>query len=187
MRLMDWSELKEIPAWLPINALPEQPVHLDGVLFRLAPSQYLICPPYNERFERVSGIAAFLGALLWAPNDGAARRAALMDIEADSPGIRPVAESLPPRELLPSSGSTKYGAILGELRAASSRRYLETASYRVATDGAFIHRTISSVPYTFFFRNRKDDDSDPCYAIEYLPSGFKNAADFASGITEKKS
>lgn len=183
---MEWKKLKEIPAWVPISALPEQPVHLHDVLFRLAPTQYLICPPYNEHFERVPGIGGFLGSLLWAPNDGAARRAALMDIEADSAEKRPKVEPPPPLDLLLPGGPTAYGAILAEVKAERYGRHLESASYRVAKDGAFVHRSISAGAFTFFFRNRKDDDNDPCYAIEYLPSGFKKAAEYAQSFDQQK-
>lgn len=183
---MTWKELKQIPAWTPINELAEQPVHVDDVLFRLGPTQYLICPPYNEHFVHVSGTVGFLGSLLWAPNEGAARRAGLMDIEADSLEARPKVESHPPVELLLQGGPTTYGDILREVQTGRHGRYLESASYRIGKDGAFVHRSISAVPFTFFFRNRKDEASDPCYAVEYLPSGFKRAADFAQAMPGSK-
>jgi hypothetical protein len=176
---MEWEQLKKVPAWTPINELPEAPQHLADILFRLGTSQYLICPPYNEHFERLPGIAGFLGSILWAPHDGAARRAALMDIEGDEATTRPAVETPPPPALLLPDRATTYGAILNQLKKARHGRLLESASYRVAKDGAFVHRSISAVPFTFFFRNRKDDDNDPCYAIEYLPAGFGKAAEYA--------
>ena len=182
---MEWKKLKELPAWMPLSGLPQQPHHLEDVLFRLAPTQYLVCPPYNERFERVPGTAGFLGSLLWAPNDGAARRAALMDIEADSPDTRPQVEPAPDLELLLAGAPTAYGTILAEAKTGRYGRYLESASYRVAKDGAFVHRSISVVPFTFYFRNRADDAGDPCYAIEYLPPGFKKAAEYAASLDQK--
>lgn len=63
--------------------------------------------------------------------------------------------------------------------------FLESATYRVAKDGAFVHRNISAAPYTFFFRSRKDDDDDRCYAIEYRLPGYKKAAEYARSLTEQ--
>jgi hypothetical protein len=168
---MEWKALKEIPAWVPITELPEQPVRVDDVLYYLAPTQYLICPPHNEQLATIPGVAGFLGSLLWAPNDGAARRAALMDVEADAVEKRPRVEPPPPPELLLSPDATAYGVILARAKSGRHGRHLESASYRIGRDGAFVHRSISVGPTTFFFRSRKDDDSDPCYAIEYLPAG----------------
>lgn len=172
---MEWNELKELPAWMPIHGLPATPARVDDVLFRIAPTQYLICPPYNERFERISGATAFLGSVLWAPNDGAARRAVLMEIEADLQRDESIAGSPPPEMLLPS-GATTYGAILEEVKSGRHGRYLEGASFRIGSDGAFVHRSISVSPLTFFFRSREDDDHDRCYAIEFLPPGFQKVS-----------
>src|SRR4051812_27063571 len=113
--VMAWGDLKSVAAWTPLTALNVSPEHLGGTLFRLSPTQFLICPPVNERFERVAGVPGFVAAILWAHYDGAARRAILMEVEADKPEFRPVREH-PPLELLPSSGGDTYGSIIGELR-----------------------------------------------------------------------
>ena len=185
-RPMDWARLKELPAWLPTTELPEPPVHLKDRLFRVAGTQYLICPPHNERFERVPSIPGFVGYLLWASHDGAARRAALMEVEADTSDARPDFEIPPPELLLPGNSAT-YGAVLREAKTGRHGRCLESASYRVGTDGAFVHRSIGVGPYTFFFRNRKDDPSDPCYAIEYLCAGVRGAAEYVPSAEQGES
>jgi hypothetical protein len=184
--LVDWHELKAIAAWTPINALPVQSAHLEGVLFRLAPTQYVICPPYNEHLLRVPGVVGFLGALLWAPHDGAARRAALLDIEADDAIRRLEIEPVPPADLLLPGGPTSYGAILSELKTGRYGKPFESASYRVAKDGAFVHRSISVGGHEFFFRNRKDDDNDTCYAIQFRPTGFRKAAEYAQSAAKQR-
>jgi hypothetical protein len=109
-----------------------------------------------------------------------------MDIEADDAAERPDVEPAPPPELLLAGGDPTYGAILAEVKTQRYGRYLESASYRVAKDGAFVHRSISVAPFAFFFRSREDDDSDPCYAIEYLPSGFRRAAEYARSSQQEK-
>ena len=104
-----------------------------------------------------------------------------MEVEADKPEFRPVREH-PPLELLPSSGGDTYGSIIGELRSEEHRNFLESATFRVAKDGAFVHRNISAPPYTFFFRSRKEDDNDSCYAIEYRLPGYKKAAQYVQSL-----
>ena len=61
-------------------------------------------------------------------------------------------------------------------------RVLESATYRVAKDGAFVHRVISVAPYSYFFRGRRNDHDDLCYAIEYRLPGFEKAAEFARSL-----
>lgn len=181
---ISWGDLKNIPAWTPLTALQRSVEHLDGTLFRLSATQYLICPPCNERFERLPGVSGFVAAVLWAPYEGAARRALLMDLEADKPEFRPSPEPVPPAELLlPDAGDT-YGSIIAVLRAERHKNFLESATYRIAKDGAFVHRNISTAPYTFFFRSRKDDNDDRCYAIEYRLPGYKKAAEYAQSLVQ---
>lgn len=179
-----WEGLKSIAAWTPLPALQHTTRHLSGTLFQLSVTQYLICPPSNERFERPPGIPGFIAALLWAQYEGAARRAILMDVEADKPELRPLPEP-PPSELLLPGASDTYGSIVAELRTERHGKFLESATYRVARDGAFIHRNISAAPYTFFFRSRKDDDNDRCYAIEYRLPGYKKAAEYAQSLAQQ--
>jgi hypothetical protein len=178
-----WGDLKNIAAWTPLTALQHSTRHLGGTLFQLSGTQYLICPPSNERFERPPGIPGFVAALLWAEYEGAARRGILMEVEADKPDFRPLPEP-PPVELLLAGAGDTYGSIMAELQAKGYGNFLESATYRVAKDGAFVHRNISAAPYTFFFRSRKDDDDDRCYAIEYRLPGYKKAAEYAQSFAQ---
>jgi hypothetical protein len=180
----DWGDLKGIAAWTPLTEMQGATRHLGGTLFQLSATQYLICPSSNERFERLPGIPGFVAALLWAQHEGAARRAILMETEADRPELRPPPEPPPPELLLPGVDDT-YGSILAELRTQRDGSVLTSAAYRVARDGAFIHRKIGAAPYTFFFRNRKDDDADPCYAIEFRLPGFEKAAEHARSLRDQ--
>lgn len=120
----------------------------------------MVAVPHNGRFDR-NDAGPFVTALLWAETDGAAKRAKLMEIEADDPG----AASSAPRDLLPGPATT-YGDIARTLEQ-QGRAFQEYAEYRVARDGAFIHRTIEAAPYAFFFRKLEHDDSDRCYAIRF--------------------
>jgi hypothetical protein len=105
----------------------------------------------------------FIYGIVLAASDGAIRRAFLMDIESDG------GEKLinVPTEFLPSGGAVAatYGEILRGLKNDKPKTCFETASYRIATDGRFIHREIETERFTFFFRNPEHDDSEAPYAI----------------------
>ncbi len=148
---VSWDALKKISAWTPLTALEEPFEHLGGTLFRLSPTQYLICPPYDAEFVRRPDVPGFVAAVLWAAYDGAARRAVLKEVEADNPESRPLAEPAPPGELLLPGAGVTYGSIVAALRARPPGKFLESATYRLAKDGTFVHRNISAAPYSFFW------------------------------------
>jgi hypothetical protein len=100
--------------------------------------------------------------IMWAPNDGAAKRAHLMRIEEDVNQIPAEA----PSELLPVVSGKTYGEIVQELKG-RNERFLEHASYRIASDGAFVHRAISTERIEILFRSVEDEDSELPYAITY--------------------
>jgi hypothetical protein len=158
---LSWSTLRTLAVWTPASSLSARLVRIEDDLFRLRTGAYLVCLPYDERFEAAAG-ERFVTALLWAASDGAARRAHLMEIEADDLATGPA-----PGELLPPGQPQAYGAIMAALKTSGCRNYIERASYRIAKDGAFVHRAIDAPPYSFFFRNPEDDDSDRCYAVQY--------------------
>jgi hypothetical protein len=85
-----------------------------------------------------------------------------MDIESDDGETMDV-----PAEFLPSGGTVTatYGEILRGLKNDKPRICQETASYRIASDGRFIHRRIETECFEFLFRNPEHDDSEPPYAI----------------------
>jgi hypothetical protein len=172
---VSWAELRRLPAWTPLTALPWLATPVDGPLFQLSTTQYLLCPPYDEKFQRAPNVPGFVAALLWAPHEGAARRVTLLSVEADDPLSRPAVEPPPPREMLLCSECDTYGAIVSHLEAAHSA-FTETATYRIASDGAFVHRTLNALSLTFFFRSRKESDDERCYAIQYRLPRQKPAA-----------
>lgn len=96
--------------------------------------------------------------IFWAASEGAAHRALLMDIEADDSLIGDV-----PEYFLPNSAGPTYGEIVEALRRGGDS-YLETASYRIATDGLFVHRTIKNEQFTFFFRGPEYNNGEKPYA-----------------------
>lgn len=158
---LDWADLKSLPRWTRLSQVTTGAVSVGDDLFRVGPGKYLICAPYSRDLEEQGG-NRFVTALVWAGTDGAARRAVLMQIEADQSNGAP-----PPPELLPPGQPVTYGEIVRKLRKGHLGEYEETASYRIASDGAFVHRHVTTAAFSFHFRKREHDDSDPCYAIEY--------------------
>lgn len=149
-----------VPCWVPLRHVVSCAEPVGRNLFRIAPCQYLVALPSNERFE-VTPDAPLVTALLWAPTDGAARRVLLFEVEADE-----LADAEPPPELLPAGHSRTYGRILDHVRGTGEGMVIESATYRIARDGAFVQRNILTRQVEFHFRKRHGAH-DRCYAITY--------------------
>jgi hypothetical protein len=161
---MSWKYLKALRCWTPLSEMTDSATPLGNGLYGIGQGQYLIAVPHNERMERDEK-GPFVTGLLWAETDGAAKRAKQMEVEADDSRHT----SSPPADLLPGNARS-YGEIIAALKR-QGQSFQEYAEYRVATDGAFVHRTVETGLYSFFFRKVEHDDLDPCYAIQYtLPS-----------------
>lgn len=106
------------------------------------------------------GRASFLSGVFCAPDDGAIRRVVAMETEEDSGVLL-----TPPSVFLPDGVEPEYGKILAGLKKMNPRVCQESASYRIAVDGNFVHRTIETEKYTFYFRGTSDDNSEPPYVI----------------------
>ncbi len=156
---IDWARLLAVPRWSPLAALGVEAVGLGGTLYKISSGAYLTCVQHDAQLHPVRG--HLLTAVWWAASDGAARRAQLMEIEADDLVVEP-----PPDALLPQAGSHTYGSIIRALRD-TGRAFDEWADYRIAKDGAFVHRTLNAPPHAFHFRRPEEDRSDACYAIQY--------------------
>lgn len=134
---------------------------LDQSLYRVEAGLYLLLTSFTETLEKHAS-APFVSALIWATDDGAAQRAILMLIEEDEEKL-----GIPPAELLPAGVSkAEYGAIL-EASRREAKVVQETAVYRVATDGRFVHRQIETEKHIFYFRHPRQDLREIPYAIMY--------------------
>ena len=58
-----------------------------------------------------------------------------------------------------------YGSIRDALRCLDPERILECASYRVMSDGAFVHKTLEGRRATYYFRSAEITESELPYAI----------------------
>jgi len=97
-------------------------------------------------------------AILWAASRGAAMRVWYSKIEADELQL-----SIPPHYVLPN-GARNYGELTRSLKE-NEISFLESASYRIMVDGAFIHKTISARGVTYYFRALTENADEVPYAV----------------------
>lgn len=148
----------------PISEVIRQPRAEDFLstsIYKMWPGIYLLISPFRPGSLEADSSGPFVNGLVWAPSDGAVRRALLMEIESDDGVIATV-----PDDFLPAKSiAATYGELLQKLKDGKPRVCQEKAAYRVASDGRFIHRMIETEQYSYFFRNNTYDDSELPYAI----------------------
>lgn len=133
---------------------------LGKVLYRVGGGMYI----YLTNFVGGKSIdeGPFLFGIFCAPDDSALMRATAMKVEGDLGAFL-----TPPPGFLPDDLPKVYGAILNWIKEMRPNVCQESASYRIASDGIFVHRTIETEKYTFYFRGENHDDHEPPYAILY--------------------
>lgn len=133
---------------------------LVGSLYRLADGVCLQTSKYknNEFIDSVD--SPFVTGVLFVPGDDAAKRVSVMSIEDDTGAPLPIFPGI-----LPGAVSPEYGSILSELNRIQSKVIQETAAYRIAVDGIFVHRTIETKNYIFYFRGCAFNDRESSYAV----------------------
>ena len=159
---MKWSELINIPKWTSINKSGLDLTELEEDFYQISKHQYCLSAPYNSRSLEVAPGGPFITAFLWACSEGSARRVYLNKIELDD-----TVNLSPPPEILPRPDQKTYKEILTGLKELRCKSVLEHASYRIVSDGAFIHRIIESEIASYFFRKPEYDDSEVPYAIQW--------------------
>lgn len=157
---MNWRKLIKIRCWTPLDLIGFDAAQVRDTLYRLEPRAFLIAVPHNKSLEAV-GNTKFVTSAMWAESEGAALRAALMDIRSDEivGGL-----NIPPEMLLPGSPKT-YGDIIDVLKFNSPGSYMEYANYSIAQGRAFTHRVIDAKNLKFFFRGRANDVDEAPYAV----------------------
>jgi hypothetical protein len=159
-----------LPRWTPFSYLgpsPESDRFVQEFLYRLADNIHLCLSPINGKsFEEEGG--PFMTGILWGCDEGAVKRAWSMDIESDQG-----ATSVVPVELLPPSVQPTYGSILLGLKRTNPRVCIETATYRIATDGLFAFRSIQTEKFDIYFRSPAHDDLEAPFAVLRKLEEFK--------------
>src|SRR4051812_23867681 len=151
---MTWSELKRFASWTPLRQFPT-PLHfLSDGLAMISDCSFFYVVPYNRQLIKTAE-GPYITLLIWAQSPGAALRATESQIEKDDGS----ANFQPPPELLLSPDAATYGSILRQVPDRGDVSVMEHADYRIAGDGAFVHRTISvGYEFEFYFRGRDNND-----------------------------
>lgn len=129
-------------------------------LYRVDDSIYLFLSKFKLENSKEESVGPFVSGILFAPDDGAAKRVSMSMIEEDLGR-----HLLPPALLYLRASEFRYSDILSNLKGTHPKVCQESASYRIATDGQFIHRKIETESYTYYFRSMLDDPNEPPYAI----------------------
>lgn len=158
MEINDLISLKKLTPLSAAVGKIEPVAFLGKSLYRLGGGIYF----YLTKFGGSNSEGPFLSGLFCAPDDGAMMRVTAMDIDEDSGSIL-----TPPSGFLPPEVAPQYGTILNWLKSMRPKVCQESASYRIASDGLFVHRTIETEKYTVYFRGANDDDHERPYAILY--------------------
>lgn len=129
-------------------------------LYRVGSTLFLCLSKVRIGGPRVDEVGPFVTGVLWAPDLSAARRAMDLAIEEDL-GM----QAGPPIEMLPPGSAPEYLEILAGLKKLGAKVCQETASYRIAVDGIFVHRSIETERYKFYFRSHTDERHEQPFAI----------------------
>ena len=151
-----WKLLCRLKSGTPIHVLNQDVTILDDDIYKISESQYCFADiPYHSSNDTPRIVSIF-----WACSEKAFRRAYFKEVEGDDLVI-----CNPPNELLPPESGPTYRQILEGLKASGARGLIEYASYRVMSDGAFVHRGIESDSVAYYFRSSDFIDGELPYSI----------------------
>lgn len=151
-----WVLLCALRPGTPIDVLGQDLLVLEDDVYKLSSSQYCLAEaPYGEP-DATPRLISFY----WACSEKAFRRAYFKEVEGDD-----MAVCNPPSELLPEGPGATYGQIRDALRSCGGDRAMEHASYRIMSDGAFVHRSLENASATYHFRSPEPVDDELPYAI----------------------
>ena len=162
--ITDWSALMTNTKWIPLRDSGIQIPHVIDGLTQLDEQTFAVVVPHDAGFRPDAPDAPFISALVRAPDISAARRAVLLEVEGD----RGCALAALPEEL--AAGRLTYRGLLERLTQ-SGEGAREFASYRAASDGAFVHRVVESGNLSFYFRDVGNPDEIAYAILLHLPRG----------------
>jgi hypothetical protein len=166
---LELSELLTLPRGTSLAAVTKS-TEWNGFVgksvFRFQLGGYFQLSQFKNRNLVHDAGAPFIVGIYFAPDDGAIKRVTEFAVEEDAN------EKLTlPSIALPSGSISEYGSILMGLKKTHPDVCQETGAYRIATDGKFIHRSIETGRWTYFFRGAADDKHEPPYAVLYKSIG----------------
>jgi hypothetical protein len=158
---MDWRSAKQCLPWCPLSDFPFEASLLSGGLLRVGSDAFVFTVPYDQHLAKTP-LAPYVTLLVWAPSEGAALRALESEIEKDD-GV----SGEPPPEMLFDPNAKTYAAIVRAAKQQYGGEFSEHASYRIATDGAFIQKSVSAGPFEYCFRSPSRVGAEAPFAIKY--------------------
>lgn len=159
---MNWYEIKQYAKCQPLLKFPGTGATINEDIFKINENTYLFLVPYNRELVETDE-APYISLVIWGQSEGAVRRAYCQEIEKDNM----LQEYEPPNEMLLPTGSRTYKDILNDAKTEMFGTWMEAATYRIVSDGKFIHKTIEVGNFIFHFRNNEDDQDEKPYVISY--------------------
>ncbi|AVI86960.1 MULTISPECIES: hypothetical protein [Pseudomonas syringae group] len=159
--MQNWTSLRKMKAGEIIDLQGQPFLSMEDEAYKISDMQYLLANPLNNSTEG----KLHLLSLFWAASEKAFRRAYYRDIEGDDMAIE-----TPPSELLPAGSARTYRQIRETLDVDSTQKFMEHASYRLMSDGAFIHKSLESLSAVYYLRSPDRADDEMPYAILWKPS-----------------
>ena len=163
--VMELGNLFCLPRGTRLSEVVKQPdadAFLAPSICRMGTGVYLRLSSFRPGSLEKDSSGPFVNGIVLAAGDGSVRRALLMDIESDDGETINV-----PADFLLFDGveATTYGEILRGLKNEKPKVCQETAAYRIASDGRFIHRMIETERFLFLFRSPEHDNSEAPYVV----------------------
>jgi hypothetical protein len=152
-----WDRLFSVPAWSSIEDFPFDVSSVEGKLYSLNESAFLIAVDRNA--DLLPSPVPLVTILLWAVDVGVARRFALRQIECDDEQI----VIAPPPEIV--SPPATYQSTLDRFDDRPGDRVMLSAEYRVAQDGAPIGGFIKHAGREYCFRSVNPRNDEPVVAV----------------------
>lgn len=158
--MQEWSSLCKLKSGDVIDVREQCVLAMEDGAYKISDVQYFLADAlFCEGKEELR-----LLSLYWACSEPAFRRAYYRDVENDD-----MAVCVPPFELLPIGSGGTYSQIKNALGALGSGKFMEYASYRVMSDGVFIHKSLESSSAVYYFRLPDIIDDELPYAILWKP------------------
>ena len=158
------SRILELTRWIPLSDLGLETHPIEDGLLGLGEGFYVVTRPHNAELKRDDPRAPFISMICWAPSEGATRRAAFENIDADDG-----AEGTAPSALVFGWEDLTHGGLVKRANQ-ERRKFLEHASYNVGDgSGRFIHKDLDFGSVHVLFRSHRIKARELPYAIAILP------------------
>src|ERR1022692_2033318 len=131
---------------------------ISDALAQVGPNLFLGLAKYDANLSVLSEREA--SHIIWSASLGAVQRVRNFEIEADE-----LISAIPPVELT-FGIPLDYERLLSHCKEVWPSSTLETASYRIASDGKFICRNIQTPVFSFHFRSHEHDLTEAPFVIQ---------------------